>query len=165
MAKKTKRHKPTYKPADSKIVKWIVIFILVFVGLVCLKKLFKYQYMGWKNMPYASPSPMAEQNIMVFTPAQNEKIVLPYTITGKARTFESNVQLRVEDENGNSLYETYTTADAPEMGEYGPYSMRLTGIEPGLQNMSGEKIVIVVFESSARDGSEINVVRIPVTVR
>lgn len=165
MAKKTRRvYYRHHAGSHHEMMKWLsilVIAVLAIVLLLAFKQFYFYRDgIGWKK-GYSS---VTNANIVVFTPAENETVTFPYTVTGKARTFESNVQLRIEDENGTQLYNTFTTVDAPDMGEYGPFSIRLMGTETGVIGFSGAA-TIVVFETSAKDGSEINTVRIPLTVR
>jgi hypothetical protein len=79
------------------------------------------------------------------------------TVAGEARTFEANVQIRVRDGDGAELAHTFTTAVTPDMGVFGPFSAPARYSEP-----STSRGFVEVFESSARDGSEINMIRVPV---
>jgi hypothetical protein len=79
------------------------------------------------------------------------------TVAGDARTFEANVQIRVRNGDGAELAHTFTTARTPDMGVFGPFSAPVRYPEPGTS-----RGFVEVFESSAKDGSEINMIRIPV---
>ena len=94
--------------------------------------------------------------ILVESPAPGDVVSSPLAITGENNTFESNVQFRVEDGSGNVLAEGFTTGTGG-MGTWGPFEGTLD-FDPGAQTEG----TVVVFESSAQDGSEINVVEIPV---
>lgn len=78
----------------------------------------------------------------------------PLLVRGHARVFEGTVQLRLEDGH-NVLARTFTTATAggPAWGEF--------EIELEFETPTSPGLTLTVFEESARDGSEINVVVIP----
>jgi hypothetical protein len=114
--------------------------------------------------PSTSSDTEPEQNITVTQPLNGEVVTLPVTIRGQARTFESSVSMRVENENGQTVLQTFTTADAPDVGQFGPYEFILPAEDQNLQKLTGQTITIVVYENSARDGSEINVVKVPVII-
>ena len=95
--------------------------------------------------------------VRVTAPAPGASITSPVTLAGEARTFEANVRIRIRDGNGVELAQGFATALTPVMGVFGPFSASLRYPEPGtLQGF------VEVFESSAKDGSEVNMVRIPV---
>jgi len=71
-------------------------------------------------------------------------------------TFENNVRIRIVGADGRTLADTFTTGHGP-MGQWGRFDT-IVPIARG-SNPSGK---VIVFESSAKDGSEINVVEIPV---
>ena len=79
-------------------------------------------------------------------------------VSGTANTFEANVRIRLLDENGEILVDTFTTATCGT-GCRGDYSKKIK-FEVDHQQ-SG---TLQVFESSAQDGSEINMVEIPVVL-
>ena len=94
--------------------------------------------------------------ILVDSPSIGQTVSSPVTVSGTANVFEATVSLRILDGAGNEIAHTFTTATCGT-GCRGDYSVSIAysvGTEqPG---------VIEVFESSAQDGSPINVVRIPV---
>ena len=93
----------------------------------------------------------------VTAPEPGARITSPVTVAGEARTFEANVQIRIRDGNAVELAHTFTTAKMPDIGVFGPFSASVRYPEPStLQGF------VEVFESSAKDGSEINMIRIPV---
>lgn len=97
-------------------------------------------------------------NIRVTKPAVNASAGLPLVVSGEARVFENTVNIRVRNANGTELVETVTTADAPDVGQYGAFSASVNYPAPGTTNGTVE-----VFTLSAKDGAEIDKVIIPVT--
>lgn len=101
-----------------------------------------------------------EGEIIVFKPLIREKMMSPYLLRGAARVFENTVNFRLRDADNAILKEGVTTAVAPDIGFYGlfqelfsfPVSVTATG-------------TMEVFSLSARDGSIINLVKIPVKFR
>ena len=78
-------------------------------------------------------------------------------LRGSARTFESNVQYRLVFNDVMVLARGYTTANAQNVGEFGPFS---TEVEYAA-DWEGSA-VLEVYEQDAESGNEVNVVRIPV---
>lgn len=95
--------------------------------------------------------------ISVTEPEPNKKVGNPLIIRGEARVFENTVSLRVRDENGDVLAEAFTNAAAPDIGEFGEFEISLIYKSP-----RGTVGTVEVFENSAKDGSEINKVSIPI---
>lgn len=97
-------------------------------------------------------------NIIIARPVAGDTVGFPLIITGQARVFENVFHYRVRDDAGVALVEGYALADAPDMGIFGPFTLSLNYDEP--TTSTG---VVEVFSYSARDGSEENLVSIPVT--
>lgn len=79
-------------------------------------------------------------------------------VAGTANVFEANVSLRLRGEDGSILFEGFTTATCGTgcRGDFSePFVFDVDHEQPG---------TIEVYESSAKDGSEINMVRISVTL-
>jgi hypothetical protein len=96
--------------------------------------------------------------IVVYAPTIGASVGSPVTISGTANVFEATVSLRILDQNGNEIARGFTQATCGT-GCRGDYSTTLS------YNVSREQPgTIEVFESSAKDGSPINVQRIPVTL-
>ena len=114
--------------------------------------------------PAPEPTPTGEPGggrpdpIEVTEPAVGATVTSPVTISGTADVFEATVSIRILDERGDVIADTFATATCGT-GCRGDYeeSVRFAvdTEQPG---------TIEVFESSAEDGSMINVVRIPVTL-
>lgn len=94
--------------------------------------------------------------VLVESPLPFEQVSSPLTITGVNNTFESNVVYRLTGPDGTVLAEGHTTGTGG-MGTWGPFA-----VSPELDSGGAGAATLRVFEVSARDGSEINVVEIPV---
>ncbi|HEX7152335.1 MAG TPA: Gmad2 immunoglobulin-like domain-containing protein [Thermoanaerobaculia bacterium] len=79
---------------------------------------------------------------------ESVQIANPVVITGRARTFENNVVVRVRDARGKLLTETFTTANG-DMGNHNPYRASVW-----LTRHPGNAITVEALEYSAKDGSE-----------
>lgn len=122
--------------------------------------------------PFASPTPFptvgnaptdsenippaSSINIEVLTPRTGDSIKSGFRVEGNARTFESNVRIRLSDAEGNILVDTNTLANAPDVGQFGPFEKSLTF------ETNAKTGTLEVFQNSAKDGSEIDKVSIPV---
>jgi hypothetical protein len=111
----------------------------------------------------ATPSPTEDPiegrpAIVVRTPRTGDEIVSPVRIAGTATVFEATVSIRILDEAGQELAATFATATCGS-GCRGRFSAELAFFTPERQLGA-----IEVFESSAEDGSELNLVSIPVVL-
>jgi hypothetical protein len=96
--------------------------------------------------------------ILVESPIIGARVSSAVTVSGTANVFEATVSLRILDENGKEIARTFTTATCGT-GCRGDYSVSVPfNVDHQQQG------TIEVFESSAQDGSPINLVRIPVTL-
>ena len=93
--------------------------------------------------------------ILVETPAPGDKVSSPIHVAGTANTFEATLQLRVV-QNGRKLYEHFVTATSGS-GQRGTFAWDIPIDATG-------PATLVAFEYSAKDGSEIHKVEIPVTL-
>jgi immunoglobulin-like protein involved in spore germination len=108
--------------------------------------------------PSAEPGGGARPPIVVRTPVEGDEIVSPVTIAGTADVFEATVSIRILDESGTELASTFTTATCGS-GCRGSYSADVSFFVERRQEGT-----IEVFESSAEDGSELNLVSITVVL-
>lgn len=90
------------------------------------------------------PDPPREKNIYVDT----VDIANPVVVTGRARTFENNVALRLRDSRGNLIVEDFTTSTG-EIGHHNPFRALLW-----VTRDPGPSITVEALEYSAKDGSE-----------
>jgi hypothetical protein len=108
----------------------------------------------------AAPSPASTAQaapIIVTAPRSGDLVASPIRVSGTASVFEGTVQIRVKDAGGRVIGQLVTTAAQGAPGR-GAYSADVP--------VSGSGAATVeVFSSSARDGSEQFLVRVPVTLR
>jgi hypothetical protein len=105
----------------------------------------------------AQSSARGAANIVITEPAANQAVTSPVTVKGQARVFENTYQYRVRDADGTVLAQGFGTAQSPDIGQFGPLSSVIAFSEP-----EGERGTIEVFTLSANDGSETDMVVIPV---
>jgi hypothetical protein len=96
--------------------------------------------------------------ILVESPLIGAVVSNPVTVSGTANVFEATVSLRILDENGNEIARTFTQATCGTACR-GTFSVAVS-----YRVSSQRRGTIEVYESSAKDGSPINVARIPVTL-
>jgi Sporulation and spore germination/Immunoglobulin-like domain of bacterial spore germination len=82
------------------------------------------------------------------------QVANPVVVTGRARTFESNVALRARDARGALIAETFTTATG-EIGTHSPFRGTIW-----ITRHPGTSITVEALEYSARDGSEQSLVSV-----
>jgi hypothetical protein len=110
--------------------------------------------------PVTAPSTIEEIPSPVTTPPdgnvtiESVQAANPVVVRGQARTFESNVALRVRAADGSLISESFTTAQG-EMGRHSPYEGTLW-----LTRDPGARITVEALEYSARDGSEQSLVSV-----
>ncbi len=92
----------------------------------------------------------------VVSPFPHQKITSPVKVSGKSNFFEGNTRIKIKDDSGEILANTFTTAKG-WLGELHSFSKNVYYIRP-----YAKKGIVEVFEDSAKDGSEINKVIIPV---
>jgi hypothetical protein len=96
--------------------------------------------------------------ITVQSPVIGQQVTSPVTVSGTADVFEATVSVRILDSAGHEIARTFTTASCGT-GCRGSYSVTV----PYSVTQAGHG-TIEVFESSAKDGSPVNVEQIPVTL-
>jgi spore germination protein GerM len=113
------------------------------------------------NPPKQPPS-NPSGNITVSSPQNGDYVnANGFTITGLARTFENNVVYRVTDQATKKVLASGFGTATGEMGKFSPYTINVKPSKvAGVQYPT--RALIEVFENSAKDGSEINKVQVPV---
>lgn len=100
-------------------------------------------------------APAASNNIEVLSPRGGDSIKSGFAVKGNARVFENVVSIRLLDSLGNVLVQTNASANAPDVGKFGPF-------EEVLKFQSDDSSgTLEVYQVSAKDGSEIDKVTIP----
>jgi spore germination protein GerM len=96
--------------------------------------------------------------IFVASPAVNDVVSSPMRVHGTANTFEAAFMLQIRDADGNII------VDQPMMATSGTGTRGTFDVNVEFDAAPGSQITLRVFEHSAKDGSEVNVVEIPLTV-
>ncbi len=91
-------------------------------------------------------------SVLVESPLPFAEVTAPITATGTANTFEANFQYELLDADGNVVDENFVTATSGT-GTRGTFEFTTADVE-GVATL-------VVFETSAEDGSRIREVEIP----
>lgn len=153
----------------------IVIIITVFVLLLVLAGFFLFQRKNTTSgTKIVTPSPEVtvtsqsssaptqaqevQGNIRVSSPLPDEIIYLPVVIRGKARVFENQFNYRIRDANRTILTEGSASTNAADAGEFGDFTISIASFTQPTESNG----TIEVFDYSAKDGSEIDKVSIPV---
>lgn len=97
-------------------------------------------------------------NMKIYWPQPNATVTRPLVVFGEARVFENTVSYRLLNADGGLLVNGFTTAYAPDIGQFGPFSIPLWYDEQPV----GTEGFVEVFTHSAQDGSAVDLVRIPV---
>lgn len=105
-----------------------------------------------------SPPQESLANIVIATPVAGDEIGFPLVLSGQARVFENVFQYRIRDDAGIVLAAGHASAAAPDVGQFGSFSLEVSYSEPTVS--SG---FVEVFSLSAHDGSEQDMITIPVT--
>ncbi len=95
--------------------------------------------------------------IEVFSPVAGTTYHSPIEVIGFSRTFESTLNLRLTDGDGNVLAERIATGGGVDGYDFFRTYLRFFVAEP-------TSATLELFESSAEDGSEINKVTLPLTL-
>ena len=113
---------------------------------------------GAANDDETSTSVISESgNVEVMSPDVGEIIGLPLVVTGRARVFESTLNYRVLDADFTVLAEGYVMTNAPDMGEFGDFTITTSYNAP-----TGTAGKVEVFDYSAKDGSVIDLAEVPI---
>jgi hypothetical protein len=100
--------------------------------------------------------------ILVENPAWGATVGLPIEVTGIAQVFEGTVEYALANWDGVVITEGFTTASAGGPA-WGDFSVVLEAAPDELTNLGGSPFdgTLIVWETSAEDGSRINVVEYP----
>lgn len=97
--------------------------------------------------------------IKVFTPTAKEQVERAFMVQGVASVFEGTLLYRVKDVDGDVLYNNFTTAG---MGDWYFFEIPIDVPAP-IEN--GSDFTVELFTESARDGSEENLVSLPLNLK
>lgn len=132
--------------------------ILVLSGFLVILLLIAFLVPGREQAQKAGPLVSQDGNIKVYSPVPGQKITRPLVIAGEARVFENTFIFALKDVDGNLLANGYSSAGAPDIGQFGPFVVSLWYDE----REDNTPATIEVYNQSARDGSVENLVSIPV---
>ncbi|MDD2486834.1 MAG: Gmad2 immunoglobulin-like domain-containing protein [Candidatus Gracilibacteria bacterium] len=98
-----------------------------------------------------------EINIILYSPIDNEKVFSSLRLSGVARVFENTFNYMIKDSDGKIIKEGVSIADSIDTGLFGSFDVKIDFIAPTTETGS-----IEVFEYSAKDGSKVNMVIVPI---
>ena len=99
-----------------------------------------------------------EYTISVSNIKPGDNLVTPVVIEGDAVAFENTVIVELRNQEHETMVKEYVTTKAPDVGKSGPFKITLS-----FDFSSTKEGYLAVYEESAKDGSEVNLVEIPVT--
>ena len=98
-------------------------------------------------------TPCNNTNIKITNLKINQSVAYPFTISGEAKVFENQFNYRIKDSKGILLKEGTILA------KNNKFEVKITTLKT-----KDTKIVVEVFDESAKDGSEIDKVIIPLQI-
>lgn len=105
---------------------------------------------------FAALSSAPDTNIEVYEPREGEIISSPFSLSGRARVFENTLNYILLDDDGQVIIEGYTTANAPDIGQFGDFTKEVPFVT------TAQSGTLQVFQYSAKDGSKDDLVEISV---
>ncbi len=121
------------------------------------------EFLGGEGLILDEPQTRADWDelapaILVESPLPFEEVTSPLQITGTSNTFEATFQVIVTDGDGLIVYEDFATSTGGN-GVRGPFDVTVSFDVP-----TAGVGALIVFELSAEDGSQINLVEVPLTI-
>lgn len=107
---------------------------------------------------YPSGVPSGNSNIIITSPLKGETVSAPFIIQGQARVFENQFSWRVRSDSGTVIASGNGMSDASDAGQFGNFSVTVPSLPAGILRGTVE-----VYDNSPRDGSEIDLVSVPVS--
>lgn len=100
---------------------------------------------------------ISNQSLSVTAPVPNQSITSPVKVSGSSNFFEAHTSIRVKDGQGKILSQSFATA-AGWMDQLYPFATYVSYEKPATANGTVE-----VYEASAQDGRDVNLISIPIT--
>ena len=144
--------------AVSKIIKIIAAIILIAAaGALFYWQNFFPPKSEEQDNNFSQPKIVTKNSYLEVTaPAPYQKITSPVSVLGNSNFFETNTRIKIKDEAGKILADTFTNANG-WMDKLYPFLANVFYDAP-----SSPRGFVEVFENSAKDGSEQNKISIPV---
>lgn len=143
------------------IILVVTVIITVFIILALSKSQTSQSQKATINLTpsvVASNAISESKNIEVSSPKANQVLKSPIFIKGKGRVFENSVNYRLKDNSKIILTEGNLMTNASDAGQFGDFEITLSTVLKG-------KMTVEVFSFSAKDGSEIDKVIIPIVLQ
>jgi len=137
----------------------IILFSILIIAGVCL--IFSFPPLAEKGEK-PNDKPKQPSNIVVFSPIENDEIDFPFKIKGEARVFENVLNLRLTEKDGEVLFEDFVVASSPDIGQFGPFEKEINYLQ---KTPKDEDVILKAFWFSPKDGSEIDIVSIPLKLK
>jgi len=100
----------------------------------------------------------AGKNIIVFSPKSDSDASLPLKVSGQARVFENTFSYRLKDKTGKILASGIGMSDSADAGKFGNFDIVINAL---FGRPSATTVTLEVYEASAKDGLDANLVSIP----
>jgi len=127
-----------------------VFLALILIGAGCVSVF---------NVDNFKVAPASSENVTVNLPLTGSVVTNPIHVVGEARVFENVISWRIKDDSGKILNSGTSETAALDMGQFGHFDFWLT-----VPKVSSPNIVLEVFQASAKDGSDQDLVSIPLTL-
>lgn len=141
---------------------WIIFLTLALGALGLLFFFSRHTILNQPgNLPTPTPLVATSGNIVIYSPTPNERVSQTFQVKGKVRVFENTFSLRVKNKITGKVYLAASTqANAKDAGVFTEftYNAQLT---PDATLRPGDTLLLEVFQFSAKDGTEIDKVTIP----
>ncbi|MBI2773074.1 MAG: Gmad2 immunoglobulin-like domain-containing protein [Chloroflexi bacterium] len=112
------------------------------------------------NVDIGGRPQLLTRNIAVYVPDPDATMTRSFTLSGAARVFEANVIWRIRDASGRAVAQDHTTATIGTSPVWGTFAT--TATVPA--SVSGQ-VTLEVFWASPKDGAEMDLISIALTVR
>lgn len=98
-------------------------------------------------------------NLFITSPERNATVTSPLIVFGFGRVFEQTFSWRLKDSAGAVVGNGYAMTSARDLGQFGPFRLEIF-----LPALADKSFTLEIFEASARDGSELDLVSVPLNL-
>lgn len=136
-----------------------IVIAVIAILLIGLGAFFWTQKSSSPNSPSTPDIVITETtNLKLTYPSPYSTIGLPVVLRGQARVFENQFNYRVKNTDGTILAEGTSQTDAKDAGQFGSFEITVTDFK----NNPGTEGFVEIFYYSAKDGSEMENINIPI---